>query len=81
MFAWRGPYLSDAVDPDPWGNRYMVNVFAMYHPQGDDSDGFASAVVCYSAGPDEEVDTNFNQPAGWITGDDDYATLVTAGSG
>ena len=80
MFAWRGPYLSDAVDPDPWGNRYMVNVFALYHPQGDDSDGFASAVVCYSAGADEEVDTNFNQPAGWTTGDDDYAALVTAGS-
>ena len=80
MFGWRGPYLSDAVDPDPWGNRYMANVFAMYHPQGDDADGFASAVVCYSAGPDEQVDTAFNQPGGWITGDDDYAALATTGA-
>ncbi len=80
MFAWRGPYIADVVDPDPWGNRYMANVFALYHPQGDDSDGFASAVVCYSAGADEEIDTSFNQPAGWTTGDDDYAALVTAGS-
>ncbi|NKB88534.1 MAG: hypothetical protein GKS06_09965 [Acidobacteria bacterium] len=80
MFAWRGPYISDAIDPDPWGNRYMANVFAMYKPQGDDSDGFTSAVVCYSAGPDEQVDTSFNQPGGWTTGDDDYAALVTAGA-
>jgi type II secretory pathway pseudopilin PulG len=80
MFAWRGPYLSDVVDPDPWGNRYMVNSFAMYRPQGDDSDGFISAVVCYSAGADEQVDTEFNQPGGWVTGDDDHTALVTAGS-
>ena len=80
MFAWRGPYLSDTVDPDPWGNRYMVNAFSLYHPQGDNSDGFSSAVVCYSAGPDEEIDTGFNQPGGWFTGDDDHAALVTAGA-
>jgi hypothetical protein len=79
MFAWRGPYISDVVDPDPWGNRYMANVFAMHHPQGDDSDGFTSAVVCYSAGPDEQVDTSFNQPGGWVTGDDD-AVVSAAGS-
>lgn len=80
MFAWRGPYINDAVGPDPWGNRYMANVFALYHPQGEDSDGFASAVVCYSAGADEEIDTSFNQPGGWVTGDDDHAALVSAGS-
>jgi type II secretory pathway pseudopilin PulG len=80
MFAWRGPYISDRVDPDPWGNRYMANVFGLYHPQGDASDGFATAVVCYSAGPDEEIDTAFNQPGGWQTGDDDYAAIVTAGA-
>lgn len=78
MFAWRGPYISDAVDPDPWGSRYMANVFALHVPQGRDGDGFTSAVVCYSAGPDEEVDTSFNQPGGWSTGDDDVTALLNA---
>ncbi len=80
-FAWRGPYIADAIEPDPWGNRYMANVFALHLPQGQDADGFSSAVVCYSAGPDEEVDTSFNQPGGWRTGDDDVTALLSvAGS-
>ncbi len=81
LFAWRGPYINDNVDPDPWGNRYMANVFGMYVPADIDSDGFSTAVVCYSAGPDEEVDTDFNQPGGWFTGDDDFTALVTSGGG
>lgn len=81
LFAWRGPYINDRVDPDPWGNRYMANVFALYTPPGIDSDGYGSAVVCYSAGPDEEIDTGFNQPGGWFTGDDDITALVSAGGG
>lgn len=80
LFAWRGPYISDRVDADPWGNRYMANVFGMFVP-GDDSDGFSTAVVCYSAGPDETIDTDFNQPGGWFTGDDDFVALMTAGGG
>ncbi len=47
-------------------------------PQGWDADGFTSAVVCYSAGPDEEVDTSFSQPGGWSTGDDDVTALLNA---
>jgi type II secretory pathway pseudopilin PulG len=81
QFAWRGPYISDRVDPDPWGNRYMANVFGMYVPADATADGYGTAVVCYSAGADETVDTNFNQPGGWFTGDDDYVALVTAGGG
>lgn len=77
-FAWRGPYLPDSVDPDPWGNRYMANVFALLIPAGH-GEGFASAVVCYSAGPDEEIDTAFNQPGGWYTGDDDITALLSVG--
>jgi type II secretory pathway pseudopilin PulG len=79
LFAWRGPYLSDRVDADPWGNRYMINVFALWVPTELDSDGFSSAVVCYSAGPDEEIDTAFNQPVGWTTGDDDFTAIVHSG--
>lgn len=81
MFAWRGPYIADRVDPDPWGNRYMANVFALYVPADMPGDGFGSAVVCYSAGPDEHIDTDFNQPHGWSTGDDDFTALVSAGGG
>lgn len=79
LFAWRGPYINDRVDPDPWGNRYMANVFALFTPPGVTSDGYGSAVVCYSAGPDEEIDTAFNQSGGWFTGDDDITALVSAG--
>jgi len=79
-FAWRGPYINDSIEPDPWGNRYMANVFGLYSPGGAmDGDGFGTAVVCYSAGPDEEVDTAFNQPHGWVTGDDDITAVVSAG--
>ena len=75
------PTLADSVDPDPWGNRYMANVFAMHVPADSPSDGFSSAVVCYSAGPDETVDTDFNQPGGWFTGDDDFVALASAADG
>lgn len=80
MFAWRGPYINDTIAPDPWGNRYMANVFAMYNPPDAGShDRFGSGVVCYSAGPDSAIDTDFNQPFGWTTGDDDYTAVLSAG--
>lgn len=79
-FAWRGPYISDEILPDPWGNRYMANVFALYNPpEARPKERFASGVVCYSAGPDGGVDTDFNQPHGWHTGDDDFTALLHAG--
>lgn len=78
-FAWRGPYLNDRIDPDPWGTRYMANVFALHIPADMEGDGFGSAVVCYSAGPDEEIDTAFNQPHGWTTGDDDVTAVAHSG--
>lgn len=90
FFRWRGPYISDAVAPDPWGNRYMANVFALHVPPAGTYPAnrgyqpyvaqFSSAVVCYSAGPDETIDTYFNQPSGWYTGGDDV-TAVLAGAG
>ncbi len=79
LFAWRGPYIADRVEPDPWGNRYMANVFGMHTPAEQAADGFGTAVVCYSAGPDEEIDTAFNQSDGWFTGDDDVTALALAG--
>ena len=80
LFSWRGPYLNDGITADPWGMRYMANVFALYNPPGAKAKGrFGSGVVCLSAGPDGEVDTNFNQPGGWRTGDDDLTALLGAG--
>ena len=79
LFAWRGPYISGRVEADPWGNRYMANVFSLYVPAAIDGSGFKSAVVCYSAGADEEVDTAFNQPSGWASGDDDVSAFVAVG--
>lgn len=48
-----------------------------------DGQGFDSLFAWrgpYTAGPDEEIDTAFNQPGGWLTGDDDSTVLAHAGS-
>ena len=80
LFAWRGPYMDDPVVSDPWGNRYMANVFALYNPPSAGAlERYASGVVCFSAGLDSEVDTAFNQPFGWATDDDDLAVVLSAG--
>ena len=66
--AWRGAYLTAPVDPDPWGNRYMVNVQYL-------GAGSANDVVVYSAGPDEQIDTAFTADP-LSAGGDDLITLV-----
>jgi prepilin-type N-terminal cleavage/methylation domain-containing protein len=87
---WRGPYMADTIASDPWGNRYMVNAFALHVPPAGSyawtaggqryNPQFTSATVCLSAGPNETVETFFNQPRGWYTGGDDR-TVVLAGAG
>ncbi len=87
---WRGPYIADRINADPWGNRYMANVFALHLPPATlynthaywrrHQPFFSSAVVCYSAGPNEQIETAFDQPWGWYTGGDDQ-TAVLAGVG
>ena len=95
-FRWRGPYIADAVTADPWGNRYMANVFSLHVPVYDPRlgygngynryggigyvPGFHSAAVCYSAGANGSIETHFRQQYGWITGGDDR-TVVLAGVG
>jgi len=69
--GWRGAYLDNPLDPDPWGNRYMVNVEYLGASNND--------VVVYSAGPDEEIDSlytalNFNT----LTVDDDLFIIQEA---
>jgi hypothetical protein len=67
--AWRGAYLDGPVNPDPWGNRYAVNVIYL-GPNVND-------VVVMSAGPDEAVDTpDTGNPL--TAGDDDILVLIEA---
>jgi type II secretory pathway pseudopilin PulG len=86
-YAWRGAYLRGAVDPDPWGNRYAVNV-AFLDPSATAAvagitAGFATTdyprldVFVLSAGPDEEIDTRSAQD-GAVPGDDDFIYVVSA---
>ena len=65
---WRGAYISAPIDPDPWGNRYAVNVLHLRTSTTND-------VFVMSAGPDEEIDTAFTVD-GATPGDDDIIAVV-----
>lgn len=66
---WKGPYLNSPNDPDPWGNRYMVNVLYMDNDNND--------VVVLSAGHDEVIGTAFTANP-LAAGGDDLIVLVQA---
>lgn len=70
--GWRGAFLSAPVDPDPWGNRYMVNTKFMV--SSDDNPPWYDVFV-YSAGPDEIIDTLFALD-GAVPGNDDMILIV-----
>ena len=55
-FAWRGPYTSN-VGSDPWGHRYIVNASGLGF-------GLKKAVFVLSAGPNETIETTFDQNTG-----------------
>ena len=81
-FAWRGPYLSPPVRPDPWGNRYAVNVQFLDPVSGSSGAEFAGRtgdVFVLSAGPDEQLDTPF-EVDGVVPGDDDLVRVIAGGS-
>jgi len=87
-FAWRGAYITAPIDPDPWGNRYMANVEFLDPKANSDGDntrhingvgGWANDVVVLTAGPDEEVDTEYAAD-GLPPGDDDIIFTVSANS-
>lgn len=65
--VWRGAYLDGPIGPDPWGNRYAVNVEFLGNAPQD--------VVVLSAGPDEQIDTDY-AVNGLAAGDDDLIVLV-----
>lgn len=89
-YSWRGAYLRAPVSPDPWGNRYAVNV-AFLDPSpnatlpvtvANITVGFGTAdyarldVFVVSAGADEEIDTRSGQD-GAVPGDDDTIYIVS----
>jgi len=83
-FAWRGPYITGPIDPDPWGNRYAVNVRYLDARSNTVNltapyNGFEEDVVVISAGPDEEIDTDFDVD-GLTPGDDDIIYTLSANS-
>jgi len=74
--GWRGAYISAPVDPDPWGNRYAVNVEYL---RGAST---ANDVFVVSAGPDEEMDTQYSWTGGGARpGDDDIISIIRRHSG
>ena len=68
--TWRGAYLNAPVDPDPWGNRYAVNVRYLQAPSETKND-----VIVLSAGPDEQIDTAYEKD-GIFPGDDDIIVVI-----
>lgn len=46
-FRWRGPYIADEIIADPWGNRYMVNSFALHVPSAVTGYGVARGAYGY----------------------------------
>ncbi len=68
-FAWRGPYMGP-IRKDPWGNSYMCNVLNLL-PTRD------NACWVLSAGPNEGIQTVFNQDRGSpVIGGDDIAYRI-----
>ena len=67
---WRGAYVTGPIDPDPWGNRYVVNV--EYLGTGPTA---GNDVIVWSSGPDEQVDMPYTA-ASLVEVDDDLLVLV-----
>jgi hypothetical protein len=65
---WRGAYINAPIDPDPWGNRYAVNVNFLRAATTNDT-------FVLSTGPDEEINTGFTQN-GAVPGGDDIIVIV-----
>lgn len=66
---WNGPYLTCSLLPDPWGNKWFVNV-EFLDETGKPSE--KHKVWILSAGPNKTIDTPYTQlqTIGQITGDD-----------
>ncbi len=74
QFGWSGPYLNSAIEADPWGNRYAVNV-GLLDPSATVvtvAGTVKNAVWVLSAGADATIATLYSQPTttAALSGDD-----------
>lgn len=77
--GWRGSYLGGPLGPDPWGQRYAVNVEFLARAPGAGPSGQVNDVVVVSPGPDGGVATRFDSD-GAAAGGDDVLYIVSGGS-
>lgn len=63
--GWNGPYMSSAIDADPWNNRYAVNVALLDSTNGTMTMAGTpkNAVWVLSAGPNGTLETAWAQAA------------------
>jgi type II secretory pathway pseudopilin PulG len=77
--AWRGAYLSGPIGPDPWAERYAVNVEFLARTQGTVGSGSRMDVIVISAGANSRIDTPF-EIDGQTPGADDIIAVVSGGT-
>ncbi|MFQ5698752.1 MAG: prepilin-type N-terminal cleavage/methylation domain-containing protein [Myxococcota bacterium] len=67
---WRGPYLKDYIQNDPWGRAYVIN--ARFFPGGAYGGNRRHKIMVLSAGPDGRWQTRWrnNQTEPGPEGDD-----------
>jgi type II secretory pathway pseudopilin PulG len=58
--AWRGPYLPGPLGPDPWGNRYAVNVEFLAKAPGAGPTGNVNDAIVLSAGNNGMIETRID---------------------
>jgi len=76
--AWRGAYLPGPLGPDPWGNRYAINVEFLERPIGPGPAGNVNDVFVLSAGSNGRIETRFNVDG--ATSGNDVLYLVSGGT-
>jgi type II secretory pathway pseudopilin PulG len=76
--AWRGAYLPGPLGPDPWGNRYAINVEFLERPLGAGPSGNVNDVFVLSAGSDGRVETRFAVDG--VTTGNDVIFVVSGGT-
>jgi hypothetical protein len=76
--AWRGAYLPGPLGPDPWGNRYAVNVEFLERPIGAGPAGQVNDVFVISAGSNGRIETRFDVDG--VTGSNDVIYVISGGT-
>lgn len=69
--GWNGPYIMNEIGPDPWGNRYVINVEHLaLGNTALEADGIQEkrAVWVLSAGPDGVFDTLYPNAGSQLIG-------------